>query len=225
MQARIMAVCCLAAGVLALTLHLVSAASTHSIHRAVSFELAEGNPLAWGLIISLCGVVGMLSQKLFAKGHIVRTILLLFLVPGLLAVGVTPPAGSLHLELFVLVCLLVWAWFGVMAFDNASMFLIVLSGSMIGVPVLFLMSPGLGERALIAYALASCSLVYYNHLDEDAPVPWKTPYEPDTNNMDRFDSPADADFIGFPQRHAPPTPAPLLWNEPDEHGCDSGAAL
>ncbi len=159
MQSKLMGTLLLLAGALTMTLHIAGA---HSLHRAVSFELAEGNPMAWGLIASLCGVIGILVRKLFAKGYIVRSVLLLLLVPGLLAVGMTPPASSLHLELFVLVCLLVWGWFGVMAFDNFNTFLIILSGSMVAVPILFLMSPGLGERALIGYALTSCGLVYYH---------------------------------------------------------------
>lgn len=214
MQSKLMGTLLLLAGALTLTLHVAGA---RSLHRAVSFELAEGNPLAWGLIASLCGVIGILARKLFAKGYIVRSVLLLLLVPGLVAVGMTPPASSLHLELFVLVCLLVWGWFGVMAFDNFNTFLIILSGSMVAVPILFLMSPGLGERVLIGYALTSCGLVYYHHLDEDTPVPWKTEQVTEAEDVYSSAFPAAADFTGFPHLPAPSTPAPLLWKEPDQN--------
>ena len=135
--------------------------------RAISWEIRDGNPIAYLLMASLCGVICIFARLLKQSGHTLRTVLLLLDVVGLIVIATTSPESSLHETALVLVTFMTLRWFAIMALDYGCHSVLVLLA--ISVPLLLMsafVSIGLAEKGLILTCLVSGNLLYYDSLGD-----------------------------------------------------------
>lgn len=146
-------------------LHLPSG---HSADRPISLEVADGNPLAWLLMLGLCRVVCVFAHRLKKSGHTTRTALLLLDAVGILVIALSPPDSQLHEGILAFVAILTIMWFIIMALGYDCRNLSYLSAATVLVLLgLTGFSLGLAEKGLILYCLVTSNLFYYNHLQNE----------------------------------------------------------
>lgn len=151
--------------VVLLLMAMVHLPNQNSPLRAISWEIHDGNPLAYLLMASLCGIVCVFARRLRQSGHTLRTVLLLLDVVGLVVIACTSPESQLHETALVFVALMTLAWFAIMALDYDCKPVLALLA--ISVPLLLLsafVSIGLAEKGLILCCLVNSNLLYYDSL-------------------------------------------------------------
>jgi len=135
------------------------------MNTAISIDIHSGNVMACVVILLVCVNICLFAHRLVDNGHTIRTAIILLDVAGLILVMLTDPMSTVHDGAVFAMVLLSAFWFAIMAVDYGvrelayTVFL-----PLTVVPIIALISPGVGERALISYFLWMINVFYYRHM-------------------------------------------------------------
>lgn len=148
-----------------IVLLLMAIPPANGYEEAISFQLARGEGIAWGLFAAIFVTLAYVSVRLWAWESKFWAFAALAVISGLGVIAFTNPLSANHNAVFLsLSVVMVVGQAGLLRAHLDPWLVVPAIASVVGI-ALCLTNLGLGERLLIGSSLASINVLVYGHLD------------------------------------------------------------
>ncbi|HEY3781755.1 MAG TPA: hypothetical protein VGL56_11765 [Fimbriimonadaceae bacterium] len=133
----------------------------------ISFQIARGNPLAWGIMLTLMGLLLGSIPMLFYRRRYISVGICVAGVIGLILICNSDPNSSFHLMTFIWTCVALLGWLvGLGLMEGDPIILWAAFSAWIGICTC-LGAMGIGERLVILSALVGIRGLFWGYVLEE----------------------------------------------------------